>query len=141
MSELPNFIANHPILVGAFILIVILLARNLLADSIAGVPAYTPAQVVLLINHENAGVLDVRSRDAYERGHIHSAVHAALAELTAGNARLPGDKAAWLVVCGEGGEAAQAAKVLRGQGYEKLVCLRGGLPAWIEANLPLEKSA
>ena len=141
MSELPNFIANHPILVGAFILIVILLARNLLADSLAGIPSYPPAQVVLLINHEGAAVLDVRSHDAYKSGHIRNATHAAPSELAAGNAPLPRDKSAWLVLCGEGAETLQAAKALKDQGYEKLACLRGGLAAWMEANLPLEKSA
>ena len=76
MSELPNFIANPPILVGAFLLIVILLARNLLVDSLAGIPSYPPAQVVLLINHKGAAVPDARGHDACKSGHVRQAAHA-----------------------------------------------------------------
>ncbi len=133
MSELPNFIANHPVLIGALILIVVLLVRNMLVGALPGVTAMPPDRVVLLINHEAAQVLDVRSREAYERGHIRGARHGLQdAELAVEH---------WVIICGEGSEALQTVKTLQTRGHTRLACLRGGLTAWTEANLPLEKSA
>ena len=46
-----------------------------------------------------------------------------------------------MVVCPTGARAGRAAGMLRKAGYEKARVLAGGLKAWREANLPVEKSA
>jgi rhodanese-related sulfurtransferase len=43
-------------------------------------------------------------------------------------------------VCATGARAARAAGILRKLGYEKAQPLAGGLAAWREANLPVEKA-
>ena len=55
---------------------------------------------------------------------------------------LPTNKALPLiVVCATGARAGRAVGLLKKQGYENAHALAGGLAAWREANLPVEKSA
>ena len=59
-----------------------------------------------------------------------------------GAKELPSNKQLPLVLmCGTGARAARAASLLRKLGHERAIALAGGLKAWREANLPLEKSA
>jgi rhodanese-related sulfurtransferase len=55
---------------------------------------------------------------------------------------LPKNKALPLVVvCPSGTRAVRAAAMLKKLGFDNARVLAGGLAAWREANLPLEKSA
>ncbi|HEY1393390.1 MAG TPA: rhodanese-like domain-containing protein, partial [Methylibium sp.] len=55
---------------------------------------------------------------------------------------LPSNKSLPLVVlCPTGARAGRAAAILRKLGFEKAQALAGGLAAWRDANLPVEKSA
>ena len=45
-----------------------------------------------------------------------------------------------LLVCASGGRAQRAQGMARKLGYDKAQVLAGGLRAWKEANLPLEKA-
>ncbi len=59
-----------------------------------------------------------------------------------GSKDLPSNKALPLVVvCPTGSRASRAAGLLRKAGYEKAQALAGGLDAWREAKLPVERSA
>jgi rhodanese-related sulfurtransferase len=69
------------------------------------------------------------------------AVHVPLAQIETSTA-LPKNKALPLVVvCASGARATRAIGILRKAGYENARALAGGLKAWREANLPVEKSA
>ena len=58
------------------------------------------------------------------------------------SANLPKNKALPLVVvCPTGARATRAAATLKKLGFDNARALAGGLAAWREANLPLEKSA
>jgi rhodanese-related sulfurtransferase len=46
-----------------------------------------------------------------------------------------------VVVCASGARATRAIGILRKAGYENARALAGGLKAWREASLPVEKSA
>jgi len=46
-----------------------------------------------------------------------------------------------VVVCASGARATRAAGKLRKMGYENTRVLSGGMRAWREANLPVEKKA
>ena len=45
-----------------------------------------------------------------------------------------------ILVCAKGARASRAAGIAKGLGYEKAQALAGGLTAWREANLPVEKA-
>ncbi len=106
----------------------------------AGNGGVTPAAAVQLINREKAVVIDVCTAEEFAAGHVAGAKHIPLAEL--GTAKgLPGNKKLPLiVVCASGQRAAKAAAELKKLGHENVQPLAGGLKAWREANLPIEKT-
>jgi len=44
-----------------------------------------------------------------------------------------------IVVCDDGSRSGRAATALRRQGFEQVFTLSGGIGAWRQAGLPLEK--
>ena len=99
------------------------------------------AAAVQRINREKAVVIDVCEPAEFAAGHVGGAKNIPLAEL---EARLPTavkNKATPLVlVCASGMRAGRAVAVARKLGYDKADALSGGLKAWREANLPIEKA-
>ena len=97
-------------------------------------------QATLLINHQNALVLDVREGAEYEKGHMLNARNITLGELESRAAEIEKYKAKPLiVVCDDGNRSGRAATALRKQGFEQVFTLGGGIGAWRQAGLPLEK--
>jgi rhodanese-related sulfurtransferase len=107
----------------------------------SGASKVTPAQAVQLMNREKATVIDVSEPGEFAAGHVPGSRNAPLGSLeTAGD--LPKNKALPLVVmCPTGARAGRAVGVLKKAGYEHVHPVSGGLAAWREANLPIEKSA
>ena len=107
----------------------------------AGAGGVTPAAAVQLMNKEKAVVIDVCSAEEYAAGHVAGAKHIPLADLATAKG-LPGNKKLPIVVvCASGQRSAKAAAELRKLGHENVQSLAGGLKAWREANLPIEKAA
>ena len=107
----------------------------------AAVGRVSPAEAVQLINREKAVLIDVCEPAEYAAGHATGSKSVPLGSLD-GSADLPKNKALPIVlVCASGARAGRAAAQLRKAGYEKAHVLAGGLQAWREANLPVEKSA
>ena len=102
-------------------------------------------EAVRLINREKAVLIDVSEPDEFAKGHPNGARNVPISKLEGkleGAKELPSNKALPLVVvCPPGSRASRAAGLLRKAGYEKAQSLAGGLGAWREANLPVEKSA
>lgn len=102
----------------------------------------TPANAVHLINREKAQVIDVCDAAEFAAGHVVGAKNLPLDTLTDKAKGLPGNKTTPLVVvCATGARSTKAVAQLKTMGYEKAQVLTGGLKAWREANLPVEKSA
>ncbi len=107
----------------------------------SGGSSVTTAEAIHLINREKAIVVDVGEPEEYAASHVAGSRNVPLAKLDSG-AQLPSNKALPLIlVCRTGARATRAAATLRKLGYENARPLAGGLAAWREANLPVEKSA
>src|SRR3979409_2317715 len=97
-------------------------------------------QATLLINQQNALVLDVREAAEYEKGHMLNARNIALGELQARAAEIEKHKAKPVIVeWGSDSRSGGAATALRKQGFEQVFKLRGGIGSWRQAGRPLEK--
>jgi len=106
----------------------------------AGGASVSTLQATLLMNQKNALVLDVRDAAEYEKGHMLNARNIPLGELEARSAELQKHKAKpVIVVCDTGNRSGRAAAALRKQGFEQVFTLGGGIGAWQQAGLPLEK--
>ncbi|NKI95129.1 rhodanese-like domain-containing protein [Rhizobacter sp. SG703] len=103
--------------------------------------ALSTADAVHVINREKGVLIDVSEPAEFAAGHPAGAKNVPLAQIETSNA-LPKNKALPLVVvCASGARATRAIGILRKAGYENARALAGGLKAWREANLPVEKSA
>ncbi|MDB5741937.1 MAG: Rhodanese-like protein [Polaromonas sp.] len=103
--------------------------------------ALTASGAVQRINREKAVVIDVCDPAEFAAGHVGGAKNVPLAEL---ETRLPGvvkNKALPLIlVCASGARSGRAVAIAKKLGYEQAQSIGGGLKAWKEANLPLEKA-
>jgi len=101
----------------------------------------TTAEAVQLVNREKGVLIDVSEPEEFAKGHAVGARNVPFGQIE-GHKALPSNKSLPLVVvCPTGARAGRAAGMLRKAGYEKARVLAGGLKAWREANLPVEKSA
>ena len=96
---------------------------------------------VQLINREKAVVVDVCDPAEFAAGHVGGAKNVPLGEL---EAKLPGmvkNKSLPLIlICATGARSSRAVAIAKKLGYEQAQSLGGGLKAWKDANLPLEKA-
>jgi rhodanese-related sulfurtransferase len=107
----------------------------------AGGPAVSVSEAVRLINREKGVLIDVCEPAEFAGGHAAGARNIPLGALD-GAKDLPSNKAVpVLILCASGMRASRAAGKLRKAGYEKAMPVAGGMRAWREANLPVEKSA
>ena len=102
--------------------------------------ALSASGAVMLINRERAVVVDVSEIEEFAAGHVGGAKNVPFGQLeeklpaTVKNKALP-----LILVCATGARANRAVAVAKKLGYEQAQALGGGLKAWKEANLPLEK--
>lgn len=110
-----------------------------------GADAVSTTEAVRLINREKAVVIDVGEPAEFAAGHVagsRSLPFGSIDKAKEGAKGLPTNKGSLLlVVCPTGARAARAVGVLRKLGYANVRSLAGGLRAWRDANLPIEKSA
>ena len=103
-----------------------------------GVPA---PEAVRLINREKGVLVDVSEPAEYAAGHAIGARNIPFGGLE-GAKELPSNKALpLLLICPTGARAGRAAGLLRKAGYANAQAIAGGLTAWREAGLPVQKSA
>jgi rhodanese-related sulfurtransferase len=118
-----------------------LLLWPVLQRGVGGGAKVSPAEAVTLINREKAVLIDVSEPTEFAAGHAIGAKNVPLGSLES-SGDLPKNKALPLVVlCPTGARASRAVAILRNLGYENSRALAGGLAAWREANLPVEKTA
>jgi rhodanese-related sulfurtransferase len=105
-----------------------------------GGPWVGTARAVELINREDALLLDVRDPGEYGAGHILGARNLSVARIEEGGGEIAKRKDRPVIVYCEGTErSAKALGALKKQGFTKAFNLSGGLNAWQQAGLPLEK--
>ena len=106
-----------------------------------GAGSVSASAAVQLMNREKAVVVDVCEAAEYAGGHVVGARHAPLGELEQKLLGLVKNKATPLIlVCASGARSGRAVAIAKKLGYEKALSLSGGMRAWREANLPIEKA-
>jgi rhodanese-related sulfurtransferase len=139
MEHLPEFIANHTFLVLSFLAVAGFLAWNIFGGA-AGLEQVDPMQAVQLINHEDAVIVDVRESSEFIKGHVLDAMHVPLGSLSNQLGKLQKYKNSPVILsCQSGHRSAQACKTLKQNGFEKIYNMRGGIMAWQNAGLPVQK--
>ncbi len=133
-----DFILNNWLLFLALLIVLGLLAMNMARDKLLGFREIKPNEMVQLMNRDEPAILDTRSAEEYEKGHI-------LGARNIPHDQLPdriGELEAWrgrkvVAYCRTGQRAAVAAAQLKKAGFEAVYKLNGGVLAWQGAGLPL----
>lgn len=137
MDTYLEFAGNHPLLVGALVLSFLLLIFTELQRKARDVTNLDPQDAVRLINSD-AVVIDLRSAEAFARGHIVNAKSIPYDELEANRDKIAKySKKPIVTVCDTGTTSGKVADSLRKSGVETAYGLKGGINAWTQANLPL----
>lgn len=93
----------------------------------------------LLDSGKECFVLDTRSKDEFEEGHIESAVNIYLGHLQERIDEIP-RRLPIVVVCGSGNRASVAASILLRNGYKNVYNFLGAMKAWKKLGYPLSKN-
>lgn len=140
MEQYLEFTANHPLLVGALLLSFFLVVFSELRRKARGVTTLEPQEAVKLINAD-AVVIDLRSTEAFARGHIVNSRNIPADELGEQSAVIEKFSGRPIVaVCEAGMTSGRTVDKLRKAGLENVFGLRGGIAAWQQASLPLVTS-
>lgn len=140
MEEFIPFASKHYLLFIALAVVIALIIMTELRRFTQGYEEISPADAVLLINKENALVLDVREKNELTQGAIIDAKHVPLSALEQrANGLVSGKDKPILVFCKTGNRSPQACKLLMKNNYSKVFGLKGGINAWINDQLPVTK--
>jgi rhodanese-related sulfurtransferase len=140
MERFLEYAAQHPFLVGGTALLALAVTAYELSRLRDGGQNIGSAEAVRLLN-QGALLLDVRTQSEFDAGHVIDARHIPQSELSAGLEKIKKYKDKVVITfCESGMRSGAAARTLRGQGFTKVVNLRGGLRAWQSDNLPLVKT-
>jgi len=141
MQQLLDYIAHHPFLVSAAALAAIVVLVYELRARIQAFAALSSAQAVRMMN-QGALVIDLRSKELYDGGHIVDSRNVPAAELESqADALKKWREKNVITYCDSGTQGASAARTLTKLGFTKVFNLEGGLNAWVKDNLPLAKTA
>ena len=101
----------------------------------------TATGAVQLMNREKAVVIDVSDAEEFAAGHVTNSKNVPLNQLDEKLAGLVKNKELPLIlVCTSGIRSNRAVATAKKLGFANVQALAGGLKAWREANLPLEKA-
>ncbi len=106
-----------------------------------GAGGVAPTEAVMLINREKAVLIDVCEPAEFAQGHAVGSKNIPLSELESQLPLMVKNKGLPVIlICQVGGRASRAAAQAQKLGYERAQALAGGLKAWREASLPVEKA-
>lgn len=98
------------------------------------------AEATLLINRQDALVVDVRETAEWSSGHLPNARHIALGRLGTHLSEIDKFKEKpVIVVCASGNRSSAACGTLKKAGFQQVFNLAGGVNAWSDAGLPMTK--
>ncbi|MDA7747301.1 rhodanese-like domain-containing protein [Psychromonas sp.] len=141
MQEYIDFISNNPMLSIAWVVIAVLLVQSVVKDKLSKINNVNPQEATLLMNKQDALVIDVRTADEFKKGHIVNAKNITLSQIEEGklSAIENHKQTPIIVVCASGTRSGSAGDKLAKAGFEQVNNLVSGMSGWTAANLPTTK--
>jgi len=141
MQRLFEYITHHPYLASGAVLAAVALGVYEIQARLQAFAALSAMQAVRLMN-QGALLLDLRTKESFDAGHIGDARHVAAADLEAQADSFKKWRDKTVITYDDSGSGgASAARTLSRLGFTKVFNLQGGLNAWVKDNLPLTKTA
>ena len=135
-----EFLINNLALVALFLASGALLVWPELSAFTGGADSVGTLEATRLMNQPGALVLDVREPAEFAAGHLPHARHIPLGQLAGRVEEIAKFKDKPVIVtCRSGARSGSACRTLKKAGFSKVYNLKGGVPAWEQASLPVEK--
>ncbi len=140
MQQVFEFIANHPVLSGAFGIVLIAWLVYEVGRLMRKWREVDTLEAVRLINRDETVVIDASNSTDFSKGHIIGAIHMPPTRIEAGNQQL----LKWrekpvLLYCKNGQASPQLANRLVGLGFTDVHVLAGGLAQWVSDQQPVSR--
>lgn len=141
MDQMVEFATNHLLLSGAFVALLGALIYTTVASKLSSLTELSTHDATLLMNKEDAYILDIRPAADFKKGHILGSKQLKAELVTKADfSSLENQKnKPIIVVCAMGMSAKRTASQMMKAGFEKVSVLKGGINAWQGANLPINK--
>lgn len=141
MEQVYEFIGNHPVLSGAFIILLIAWLGWEIARLGRKWRELDSLSAVRLINQDDAVVIDVSSSTDFAKGHIVGAINVTLSRIESGNKELLKlRERPILVYCRNGQSSPAVANKLVALGFTQVNVLAGGLAQWLADQQPISRA-
>ncbi|PSJ41100.1 rhodanese-like domain-containing protein [Zobellella taiwanensis] len=141
MQEYLDFAASHPLLTMVWLGLASTVIYMTIMSKLTKVQIVPAQQAVLLINKQDAAVVDIRPAEEFRKGHVAGAINLPNSQLKANNLNLIEkfkDKPL-VLVCETGMTTSSAGRLLTKAGFKQVFALRGGMADWRSQNLPVTK--
>jgi len=139
-TQITEFSANHALLVGASIALLVAIFINEFKHASQNFSKLTPAGAIQLMNNEAVVILDVREPSETAIGKIAEAIQIPLGSISQRIGELDKHKAKSVIVyCKTGARSGLACKALNKAGFDNVYNMNGGMAAWQEAHLPVNR--
>jgi rhodanese-related sulfurtransferase len=139
INQLLEFSTNHPLLLTALAVILVMLVGGELRQRLSGISEVSPGEATRMLNHDDAIIVDMREDKDYREGHIVNAVHTPASNSDAVQKLEKFRERPVIVYCRSGHTSAGFCGKLRKQGFSSVYNLAGGVLAWQKAGLPLSR--
>jgi rhodanese-related sulfurtransferase len=140
MDRFLEFASNNTLLVLALLTSFFVVIFTELRRKAGDVTSILAGNAVQLINSD-AAVLDIRSAEAFGRGHIVNARNVPFDELEGRLDKLGNLKGKPVIaVCDAGITSNKAIAKLKEAGFESVYSLKGGMQSWSQEGLPIVTS-
>ncbi|WP_282111000.1 rhodanese-like domain-containing protein [Shewanella algicola] len=142
MQEYMEFFKANPMLSLAWVGLFVALVVSVIKSGTSKVKNVSHQELTIMVNKQDAKVVDVRGKEEFKKGHIVDALNVTLSEIKNNQvSNLEKFKTSPIIlVCNSGITSSQAAQLLTKQGFENVFNLKGGMGEWQGANLPVVKS-
>jgi rhodanese-related sulfurtransferase len=141
MDQMVEFVTNHYILAGLFAALLAALIYTTVASQFSSLKELSTHEATLLMNKEDAYILDIRPAAEFKKGHILGSKQIKAELVTKGDfstlEKCKGKPI--IIVCAMGMTSKRTASQMLKAGFEHVVTLKGGINAWQGANLPITK--
>lgn len=139
-EQLFEFSTNHPVLVLSFAALLGLILFTEFRRFTQKFDNIGPSAAISLMNQEDTLLLDVREQSEVGDGMLNDAIHIPLSAMGKRVSEVDKykDKSV-LVYCRSGNRSGSVCRTLNNRGFEKVYNLSGGIMAWQDAHLPIQK--
>ncbi|WP_334060259.1 rhodanese-like domain-containing protein [Alteromonas sp. S005] len=141
MDQLVEFASNNIILAGIWVALIAMLIFSYISAWTSSVKELSTHEATVLMNKDDAIVLDTRPVKEFKAGHILGARQIKPEEVREKNfKKLENSKdKPIIVVCAMGNQARGTANAMLKDGFANVNVLKGGMNAWQSASLPVSK--